>query len=265
MKCYLPLDEPNVRIIHLIITRFLIEFNDKINFKKILYKKDYTTNGIRLMKEYLFPSLESQSCSDFIWILILGDKANITYIKSLINLNSLFEVKIMFYKDLNKQVKNITKGFDILITTRIDYNDIIYYDAVNNVRKAINMNKPMILYGFNRGFYYYESNGKCYEFYLKSKDGAHSIFTSLIIVLHKVNNTYTIYNMGNHMHIRKNLLKDYMKFGLKDLNYEPAIFDSGGPKFVYVRQKYSHSLKHYKNLKIKNREINLNFNKFFGK
>ena len=110
------------------------------------------------MKKYLFPSLENQSCKNFIWILKFGDKANITYIKSLLNFTTVFEKDVIYEKDITNYIRKITKGFDILITIRIDYDDRIYYDAVNDVRKAINIDKSMILYGYNRGAYYFESD-----------------------------------------------------------------------------------------------------------
>ena len=85
-----------------------------------------------------------------------------------------------------------------------------------------------------------ESNGKYYDYYGNFKNqGTMSIFISLITVLNKVNDTYTIYDLGIHPHIRKNILKKYKSLGVKELNYEPAIFDNGGPKFVWVRQNYS--------------------------
>ena len=121
-----------------------------------------------------------------------------------------------------------------MITTRIDYDDAIYYDAVNDVRKAININKPMLLYGYMRGFYYLESNNKYYEFYQKNgTSGVCAIFTSLITILNKVNDIYTIYDIGAHVSIRKNILNHYKLYGIKNLNYEPAIFDSGTQKFIY--------------------------------
>ena len=255
-----------MNIVHLITTRFLIEFHDNINFTKILYSEDYIPNGIRVMNKYLFPSLESQSCKDFIGILILGNKANKTFIKSLINENHSFIFDIIYENDVKNYVRNITKCLDILITTRIDYDDRIYYDAVNDVRKAININKPLQLFGYNRGFYYFESNNKYYEFDLKNNEGTHSIFTTLIIVLNKVNDTFTIYDMGNHMEIRKNLLKDFKRYGIKELDYEPAIFDSGEPKFCYVRQKYSHSLKNKTvNKIIKRKKVYFNLSRFYEK
>jgi hypothetical protein len=262
--CYLNFDISNIRIIHIIITRFLIFISKE--FSENLYKEDYILNGIRVMKKYLFPSLENQSCKNFTWILILGNQANITHIKSLLNLNNSFESKVLYQKDLRKYLKNITKGFDILITTRIDYDDRIYYDAVNDVRKAININRPMIIYGYNRGLYYFELNDKYYDFYNNFKnEGAMSIFISLIIVLNKVNDTYSIYDLGNHVKIRKTLLETYKSYGIKELNYEPCIFDNGAPKFVYVRQNYSWYINYTRKILKNNKIKDFSINKFYGK
>jgi hypothetical protein len=162
-------------------------------------------------------------------------------------------------------VKKISSGFDILITTRIDYDDRIYYDAVNDVRKAVNINRPMILYGYNRGVYYFESEGKYYDYYNNWRNkGAHSIFLSLILVLNKVNDSYTVYDLNNHVTIRQTLLKNYKSYGIKTLNYEPSIFDNGDPKFVYVRQNYSSTF----SFKINKKALkvnNFNLSKFYGK
>lgn len=265
-KCYITL--ANLKIIHLIISRFLIEFFFSNEFPKKLYEKDYILNGIRVMKKYLLPSLENQSCKNFTWILMLGNKANITYIKSLINFNNSFSVKIIYQKDIKNYVRNITKGFDVLITTRIDYDDIIYYDAVNDVRKAINIHKPLLLYGYKRGIYYFESDKKYYDFYRNYKNkGCMSIFVSLIIVLNKVNDTVIVYDLIGHIKIREKLLKVYKQWGLQKLDYEPSVFDSGDPKFVWVRQKYAGSFQESqnKNKILKININNFNLNKFYGK
>lgn len=260
-KCYLSLDNSNLKIIHFVLTRFatgLFPRNDT--------EKDFTLNGIRVMKKYLLPSLENQSCKDFIWILMLGNKANITSLKSLLNFNNSFQWHIIYTKDIKNYLRNLTIGYDILITTRIDYDDLIYYNAVNDVRKEININKPIILHGYNRGVYFFELDNKYYDFEHKTKNGAFSIFESLIIVLNKVNDTYTIYDLGYHDLVRINLLKNYKSYGIKELKYEPAIFDSEIPKFVWVRQKYSWAYNITTQIK-KVLKVNNNFNlsKFFGK
>ena len=205
-KCYISPDISNKKIIHFIITRFLIEFYKINDFDKIIYKNEYILNGFRVMKKYLIPSLENQRCKKFIWILTIGEKNNISYIESLLNFNSSFEVKILYYNNTKNFIRNISKKFDILITTRIDYDDRIYYDAINDVRKAINIKKPILLYGYNRGLYYYETDNKYYDYYYNFKgNGASSIFLSLITVLKSVNDIYTIYDLGVHNNVKKKL------------------------------------------------------------
>ena len=61
-KCYISPDISNKKIIHFIITRFLIEFYKINDFDKIIYKNEYILNGFRVMKKYLIPSLENQRC-----------------------------------------------------------------------------------------------------------------------------------------------------------------------------------------------------------
>ena len=224
----------------------MIEFVKINGFPKKIYTEEYILNGIRVMKRYLFPSLENQSCKQFIWILMLGNKANISYVKSLLDFNKSFDSKIIYKNSIKNYIRNITKDCDILITTRIDYDDRIYYDAVNDIRKAININKPILLYGYNRGFLYTELKDEYYDLFTDFKNnGAMSVFISLIIVLKKVKDIHIIYELGNHFLVRKNLIKSYKLFGIKEMNYEPAIFDSGEGKFVYVRQNYSGILREF--------------------
>lgn len=265
-KCYYSSDNYNLKIIHLIITRFMIEFHPYDGFPKKIYEKSYIFNGIRVLSKYLFPSLENQSCKKFIWVLMIGDKANKTYIESLLQFNFSFDYKIIYQKSIKTYIRKITKGYHILITSRIDYDDLIYYDAVNDVRKEINIHKPIQIYGYNRGVFFYEIDNKYYEFYKKvHKNGAMSVFISLIIVLNKVNDSYTVYDLGVHYNIRKYLLKSYKSFGIANLDYEPAIFDNGDTKFVWVRQKFSGKYEQSKRLKNNLKLYNFNITKFFGK
>ena len=265
-KCYKSSFDPHLKIIHLIITRFIVEFWKADNFTKRIYNEDYILNGIRVMKKYLFPSLENQLCQEFVWILMIGDKANKTYVESLFNFKIKFKYEIINKKFIKSYAKNISKGYDALITTRIDYDDRIYYDAVNDVRKVVNIYKPLLLYGYNRGVYYYEIDGQYYEFYRNYRnEGVMSVFVSLIVILNKVNDTYIVYDIGRHPIIRKSLLQSYKSFGIKELNYEPAIFDSGEPKFVWVRQNYSGLFILYNKMRKYLKPCNFNLTKFYGK
>ena len=266
-KCYIPIDNSNIKIVHLIMTRFLMDLHNKKEFVELVKTKEYILNGIRVMKKYLFYSLENQSCTNFISVILLGDQVDITYIKSLFNFKYSFAINVIYEKDFQEYLKDITKNSDILITTRLDYDDQIYYDAVNDVRKAINVYKPLLIYGYNRGYFYFEIDDKYYENYSDYKTGAWALFLSLITVLNKVNGTYTIHDMGNHWFTKRYLSENYKSFGIKELNYEPAVIDTGDPKFIYVRQKYSNSYDEIKRTVRQNRykECSVNLSYFYGK
>ena len=95
---------------HLIITRFLLEIPGKIEFHKIIKTKEYILNGIRVMKKYLLKSLQNQSCKCFNWVLLIGNTANATLIKSLINLNKLsFKATILYEKEIKQYIIDKTK------------------------------------------------------------------------------------------------------------------------------------------------------------
>lgn len=240
----------------------MIEFYKKDGFPKKIYTNKYIINGIRVMKKYLFPSLQYQSCKDFIWMLRVGNKANITYIKSLFNFYLPFKSIIIYDKDYKNFIRNITKNVDVLITTRIDYDDRIYWNAVNDVRKAVNKSKPIFLYGYDKGFFYFEELDIYTKFFIKYKnEGSMSIFQSLIIFMNKVNDLYTIYDIQSHTKARKYILENYKKLGLQKLDYDPAYFEVDIPKFVWVRQNYSGSLKIFN--KPKSKPIYFNLGKFY--
>ena len=265
-ECYIPIDNSNLKIIHFIITRFLFEFHVDKEFRKNIYGEKYIRNGYRVIKKYLITSLENQSCKDFSLLLTLGNKADIEYVKKIMNFKCSFYYRIIYIKDLKKIVEKLSNGYDVLITTRIDYDDIIYYDAVNDIRKSINTEKPILLHGYNRGLYYFESNGKFYENYRRNGEkGALGLFLSLIVFLNKINTTITIYDIGAHTHVRYNLIKMYKSLGIKELNYEPSVFDSGAYKYIYIRQKYSVSYNNTRDIMKKKPILNINFNKFYRK
>ena len=87
----------------------------------------------------------------------------------------------------------------------------------------------------------------------------------MIIVLNKVNDTYYVYELGDHSYIKKNILKISKFFGIKEINYEPTIFDNGTPKFIYTRQNYSGSFNYTTHIPKISNAINFDLSKFYGK
>ena len=72
-NCYFPPYNLNIKIIHLIITRFMLDISNFKNNPKLMFSDNYFYNGIRVLKKYLFHSLEAQNCKNFIWVLVMGN------------------------------------------------------------------------------------------------------------------------------------------------------------------------------------------------
>ena len=53
-KCYIPIDNSNIKIVHMIMTRFLMDLHNKKEFVELVKTKEYILNGIRVMKNICF-------------------------------------------------------------------------------------------------------------------------------------------------------------------------------------------------------------------
>ena len=203
----------------------------------------FAQNAKRVLNKYLLSSLEKQRCTDFIWVLMIGDQANLTHFKSFFNFQNSFKTEIVYEKDLKNYLRSVAHGFDVLITTRIDYDDIIYYDAVNDVRKLIDMKKPLIIHGYRKGYLYFESDNtyyNCFDHF--GNNGVIGLFLSLITIVNKVNDIYSVNELGDHTRIKSTFLNKYKSFGIDNINYNPFEFDNSTQRFIWVRQKFSSSL-----------------------
>ena len=66
-----------------------------------------------------------------------------------------------------------------------------------------------------------------------------NLFISLILDLKKINDTIYITDLGSHILVRNKLSEIAKFFVVKNITYEPAVFDNGDIKVVWVRQNYS--------------------------
>ena len=228
--------------------------------------EEFAPNAKRVLNKYLLPALERQKCKDFIWVLMIGNQADLSYYKSFFNFHNSFKSELVYEKDIKNYLKNIVNGYDVLITTRIDYDDIIYYDAVNDVRKKIDINKPIFIHGYNKGYIHYESEDKYYDYdTIFGDNGVASQFISLVYFINNVNDTYNVYDLGDHSAIKSNFFKIYKSFVINDINYNPCEFDNSIQKFIWIRQKYSSYLKFQNKLKPGYKLINFNSSTIYDK
>lgn len=110
-----------------------------------------------------------------------------------------------------------SQNIDYLITTRIDHDDLIYNETVEEIQNICDKNIPLCYYGYDKIITMVGNDiENCYKFYPNYKGlGSISIFQSLIVNKMKINKLYIIYDLGNHTKQKIKFIDIYKENNLK--------------------------------------------------
>lgn len=178
---------------HFLITRFI-------------YPDDYPYMGerIELFNRCTLPSVQSQTCKNFTWI-ILGhpeiDLADIPHV--------FLDCKSHYKKDvvsaLLKYIKTIEREDDeLIITSRVDNDDIILPNFIKNVQSLANKKSDPFIIEF-RGFWWDQRVGEM----LKSTRYINGITSPFLSLVERGKNIKSVYfdnhgTMSKHFPVMKN-------------------------------------------------------------
>ncbi len=133
---------------HYLITRFNLRvdvWNVTKNNEKLL-TDEWMDNRMWLFENFCFPTILSQTNQNFDWLLYFDSNTKEIYKNKIINLVSNHNnIKVLFVDampsfmpELLKNIAQETKDIPYLITTRIDNDDSIHIDFINEVQKQFN-------------------------------------------------------------------------------------------------------------------------------
>lgn len=209
-----------------------------------LFNDDFLNKGFEIFRKYTLKSLENQTNKNFEIIILIHDEIddNISSIQKFKVLNSTIKINVIRFNELRKFILNNIKGFDYLITTRMDHDDIIYNDAVEEIQNKCNKNIPFYYNGYDRLITMINDDYEnCYKFYPNyNGDGAINIFQSVILNLKYTKEIkYNIFSLS-HTKGKPQLISWY-----NDNNYEfkdeyfniNHIEDS----CIYIKHEFNHS------------------------
>jgi len=231
------------KIRHFVITRFLCSdfgYGDKIK------SPEFIKEGIRLVKTFFLPSLLNQSSHNFEIVFAIHDTIGIEKIEALRQLKTgNIKTHIVRWGNINRFICEQTTADEIVITSRMDYDDLVFRDAVSVIQNAAleTSNKGYIWHGYSTGCTMIEED-KTHELHFMSKnysgDGAWSTFQSLVLYKGK---RISIYGLGDHTKIKRNI-----KEGKVGLSYDDGLFllDNREMSYIWVRHQNtgSHSCSH---------------------
>lgn len=167
------------KIKHIIATRFLC-FEG--NLGEQVTSKEFIEMGLRLMSQYLIPTLENQTNQNFELVVLVHPKLNLgQYKRKFLAMSDKLNINVIRYAKFDEYVAEAAKTAENLIVSRIDYDDLVWKgaveDAQNHVGKA-----PMLIYGYNRGYAWHEGTDDIRHFYWEYRKHGHmSVFQSSIV------------------------------------------------------------------------------------
>lgn len=167
------------KIKHIIATRFLC-FEGNLGDKVL--SKEYIDMGLHLMSNYLIPTLENQTNKNFELVVLVHPKLNLgVYKRKFLAMSDKLHIEVVRFNKFDEYVRDAAVLAENLIVTRIDYDDLVWNGAVDDIQKRIGI-APLYIYGYNRGYAWHEGKTDLMAFYQEyQKRGHMSIFQSCII------------------------------------------------------------------------------------
>jgi hypothetical protein len=240
-----------MEIKHIIYTRFsnvAFGFTDEE-----LLNENRLEKKLEIFLKKTYQSMINQTNLNFEWVILVHDNIPKKIYDRLIDLNKLIVVK-------NSEVGNIVNwtfnyfdlsNIDYIITSRLDDDDLLHVNAINQIQQSINNETLLKVFGFNNGCSFYEN-----KYFEMSPDYKGLGFIALgmsLIYNYKIYNKIklTVLNMGGmHVNFKQTLIDNWIpKFNeIKSINddylkSENFWMDKTNkfPSYIYNRNDYSDS------------------------
>ena len=129
------------KIHHLFFTRFNIQYEvgDTIGICP-----SWLDERLRLFETYCLPSIQNQTCTNFIWIIIGDSRTSIEYKKRIESYKSILpQICVVWtpyqndgYHSLYRKLgQEFASGYDTLITTRLDSDDALPINYAETIQR----------------------------------------------------------------------------------------------------------------------------------
>ncbi len=219
---------------------------------------NYLKQRFSLFLKYTVPSVNAQTCNNFIWLILFSEHTPEKYKKIMSDIvsehDNYYAVYVSDYEDSSETTSRILskENVDWYITSRLDNDDALaktYIEEIQNiVSEQNNIEKQVII--FKNGYQYDEKRKLLVKYYfphnhfstlISKGDSVETIYKYNHMNIHKsVNlNSYdnkkpmwmeVVHesNVSNRMHIKYNsIIKEndlYEKFGLKNIEIEERLY-----------------------------------------
>lgn len=184
---------------HIVMTRFnfgLYSPEKYWNYYENQNPELWMEKRLDLFENYCIPSIKKQTNKNFKWIILFDIKTPEKYKERINKFTDLYKPVFGNFTDITNTAIELSKDFNLLITTRIDNDD----EMLPNFIKTIQDNKdkcsdyPFFI-NLDNGYLRNIQTNKINDFKGKSN--------MFISVVEKIENCKTIYEYGNHTQLKK--------------------------------------------------------------
>lgn len=254
---------------HFILTRFLCD-----NFRgcpdEALFVPSRLDDMLDKLQYRLVASLENQTSKDFELVLMIHNNIDDALInKVLSRLNTTLRVKVVRKENLNPYIDEVTFPGEMIITTRIDGDDLVYSGFVADVQSYVCGGREYGLWGLCGGATIMNDENVCYYWpersCCKSKTGYHSIGVTFYYLKKSGVKITNVYDLGNHRFVVSELENRYKELGFRttpDVFFDPV--NDKSVKCLYVGYGNNDSLKTGKRWHYTNKVVHMDLLKEFN-
>ncbi|MBD3879680.1 MAG: hypothetical protein SR1Q5_08405 [Quinella sp. 1Q5] len=236
----------NKTIKHFVITRF---FERKVEgYIHDIFDVNFVSEQVLLAKNNVLKSLENQTNKNFEIIFLVNDKylseEKYGFIFTELKSGITLPIRFMRSNTLRELIQGAYNSYDFVISTKIDYDDFAYKNAVADTQNKVEECDRILSYGYNKGYVYFDK--ELYPFYdLYEKNGmAHaSIFQSLILESSFAKNLPYVnaYSFG-HAKV-KSLLKAFLEKNGVEFSEKMFQYNDSDNAFIFFRHDATSSNK----------------------
>lgn len=224
---------------HFIFVRFF-PFQDP-KFPHNVLDLNFLSTQLPLVQN-IFRSLENQTNKNFDLLFIMHQKffddSKYEIIFSDLKDSTILPLKFIKSGDISGLVKAALDEYDFVIQSRMNFDDFIYKDAVEDTQSKVNECEKILGYGYCRG-YGYAAGVLRFYCQLWNKGGHPMILQSLILKSSFAKNT-SLFTLGtDHVNFKKNI-KNFLERNGVEFSENMFQQNTTTHAFIYFRHELSH-------------------------
>lgn len=235
------MSESDKKIKHFVIMRFFTFDDPKYPYD--IYDVNFLKQQIILARNAL-GSLENQTNKNFDLVFMVNSKffsdSKYEFIFSLLKNSTSLPITFIKRNDIKLLTKGAINEYDYVITSRMDFDDFIYKDAIAIAQSKVDECDSILAHGYCKG-YIYRHGSELYNFtHMCKGTGFVAVLMSLILKSSFAKNLPLI-NVYSFKHgsiktgMERFLKKNHIEFS--ENMFQP---DSSTRAFIYFRHEASH-------------------------